>query len=486
MNTKITFVELVGLISEATSTTKRVSELFLRELFATVSQALIDGESVKIKGIGTFKVTQVKPRQSVSVSSGESIRLSAHNKLTFTPDKSLAEAINQPFAQFEPVILEDAVTDEKLAEIDKMHASALSQEPVADSDAPALAAAASQQIDDKPIEPAEETVTVKPQEPNTMDEAVPAAPAPFELPEMQEAAPAPEPDLLFGLAAAEEPVPHGNLTDVSPVDEPPLEPAEAKKEEPKPAPVKAPVSRKPMLVGIPIDGPSQPVPEPEKEEETNANGRFYRPELRNAYTPTPEQIEAASHKPDRRWMWILLSLIGAALLFWAIARGCSDNNAAQHEKEVVAADTIADDDESITEAKVETKAESKPEAKPEVKPEAKSADKVEPKPEELKKSEPVKAEKQEAKPSGDKGVVTDVVTSQIVLTTLSEKHYGSPWFWVYIYEENVKRGIVNDPNNIRPGTRVVIPPADKYGINPKDKASLKKAQIKSMEYLKGH
>ena len=76
------------------------------------------------------------------------------------------------------------------------------------------------------------------------------------------------------------------------------------------------------------------------------------------------------------------------------------------------------------------------------------------------------------------------MTSQIVLTTLSEKYYGSPWFWVYIYEENVKRGIINDPNRIRPGTRVVIPLAEKYGIDANDKAALRKAQIKSMEYLK--
>ena len=89
-----------------------------------------------------------------------------------------------------------------------------------------------------------------------------------------------------------------------------------------------------------------------------------------------------------------------------------------------------------------------------------------------------------SKPSQSSGEVTDVVTSQIVLTTLSEKHYGSPWFWVYIYEEIVARGIINDPNNIRPGTKVVIPPASKYGIDPKDKAALRKAQIKSMEYLK--
>ena len=79
-----------------------------------------------------------------------------------------------------------------------------------------------------------------------------------------------------------------------------------------------------------------------------------------------------------------------------------------------------------------------------------------------------------------------MVTSQIVLSTLAEKHYGSPWFWVYIYQENKNRGIISDPNNIRPGTRVVIPPAKKYGINPNDKASLKKAQRLSWEILNGN
>ena len=79
-------------------------------------------------------------------------------------------------------------------------------------------------------------------------------------------------------------------------------------------------------------------------------------------------------------------------------------------------------------------------------------------------------------------VVTDTVTSQIVLSTLSEKYYGSPWFWVYIYEEN--KDIISNPDNVRPGTTVVIPPAEKYGIDAKDPASLKKAQRRSWEILK--
>ena len=488
MNTKITLVELAAMMAEATSTTKRMCELFLKDLFATISQALIDGESVKVKGLGTFKITQVKPRKSTNVQTGKDIQVAGYRKVSFTPDKALAEAINQPFAQFESVFLDDAVTDEQLAEIDKQHPSTITEQPeVKEEQSPAVPEP------EQKVEVVEEPVA---EEPVSLDaDEMPAAPLPFELPEMTEAAPAPEPDALF------EPMPEEDFSQVEKkAQTQPEKPVEVKHERRAPAmaqpltdkpaePEKPKMERKPMLVGRPIDGPSQPVPEPEKPEETAPNRHFYRPEPRNAYTPTPEQIEEAERKHDQRrnWLWILLGLLGAALLLWAITRGCSDSNAEQHEQEVVAADTIVGEDDSVVEVKAEPKpvvkpepkVEPKEEPKPEVKPEPKPEVKQEPKPEPKPESKP------EAKPAAAKGEVTDVVTSQIVLTTLSEKHYGSPWFWVYIYEENVARGIINDPNNIRPGTRVVIPPASKYGINPKDKASLRKAQLKSMEYLKG-
>ena len=123
MNNKVTFNEIVESIAESTSTSKRVCELFVRELFSTISQALIDGDSVKVKGIGTFKITKVKSRKSVSVSTGETINIGEHSKLSFTPDRALAEAVNQPFAQFETVVLDDAVTDKALADIDKQYPS---------------------------------------------------------------------------------------------------------------------------------------------------------------------------------------------------------------------------------------------------------------------------------------------------------------------------------------------------------------------------
>ena len=515
MNSKITFVELVNLMAEATSTNKRVCELFLKDMFATISQELINGENVKIKGVGTFKVIKVKPRKSVNVKTGEPVQIAGYNKVTFTPDKALADAVNQPFAQFVSVVLDDAVTDERLAEIDKLHPSAIT---------------APEAVDEKLVDMGQELEYVNADPEPQIDEMdiPPVAPFPMDFPEVQEAASEPATNTLFESKSdvekahdvanePEKPEPaKEELVEKTHIEETPVEKITTSEvmhpEKEAPAVIKEPVKeetshitpvksavpeRKPMLVGRPIDGPTQPVPEPEKAEEVASDRRFYRPEPRNVYTPTPEQIEEASRKPDRRWLWFLLTALAATLLFWLIARGCSDNQIDQHELEVVAADTIVDDDESIAEAKSEVKsepkAEPKPEPKPEVKPEPKPEVKPEPKPEvkpepkaETKPEvKPLPQAKAETKPVDKDKVVTDVVTSQIVLTTLSEKHYGSPWFWVYIYEENVARGIINDPNNIKPGTRVVIPPRDKYGINPKDKASLRKAQLKSMQYLKG-
>lgn len=102
MKEKIAFPQLVGLVAEKASTTERMSELFLQELFAVVTQELADGKSVTIKGLGAFKVTNNESGKDV----------------VFTPDKDLAEAVNAPFAQFEPVVLCDEVTDEMLSEVD--------------------------------------------------------------------------------------------------------------------------------------------------------------------------------------------------------------------------------------------------------------------------------------------------------------------------------------------------------------------------------
>lgn len=78
-------------------------------------------------------------------------------------------------------------------------------------------------------------------------------------------------------------------------------------------------------------------------------------------------------------------------------------------------------------------------------------------------------------------VVTDTVQGSNYLSRIARRHYGKDIFWVYIYEENKDK--IHDPNNIRPGTVVVVPPAEKYGINPDSKASIQEAERLSGKIL---
>ena len=395
MNSKITLVELARLMAQATSSTSRVCELFLRELFTTVSQALIDGENVKVKGIGTFKVTAVKPRKSVNVTTGDPMEIKGYNKVSFTPDKKLAEALNQPFAQFETVFLNDEVSDEKLAEIDAQYPSVFNEN---NGDSTPTA------VPEDSEQPVSEPVPEQLPEPESIAEPEPI-PEPPITPE-PESASAPDVEQVGLKALAAFGVPVG---------------PEKEQEPPKPArePEKSPE------VSDPATGPeSRPILDSAPEQD-DVEDDFYRPAPRNTYTPTQDQLTKYRSSKNRRWLWLLPALLLVGVLIWLIGRGGGKGEGSQEGATIEMADTIAEVEEP--------------------------------------------------------DVITDTVTTQIVLSTLSDKYYDSPWFWVYIYEEN--KAIINDPNNVPPGTAVVIPPAEKYGIDASDPASLKKAQRRSWEIL---
>ncbi|MCM1319131.1 MAG: HU family DNA-binding protein [Muribaculaceae bacterium] len=116
MNNKISLPELSEAVARTTGYNANACELFLRELFAVVAETVAAGENVKIKGIGSFKSTIVEERKSVNVNTGEQMLIPSHRKVTFSPEKALAETINAPFAIFEPVELNDEVTEGMLSE----------------------------------------------------------------------------------------------------------------------------------------------------------------------------------------------------------------------------------------------------------------------------------------------------------------------------------------------------------------------------------
>ncbi len=154
MKEKIAFPQLVELVATKANTTSRMSELFLQELFGTISQALNSGETVKIKGLGTFKIKKEEGGKDI----------------LFTPDKDLAEAVNAPFAQFQPVELSDSITSEQLAEIDASMEPSDEPLPQAEQE-PIEQEPASKPVAEEPTEPAIEA------EPQPVEDVAPASQA---------------------------------------------------------------------------------------------------------------------------------------------------------------------------------------------------------------------------------------------------------------------------------------------------------------------
>jgi nucleoid-associated protein YgaU len=60
------------------------------------------------------------------------------------------------------------------------------------------------------------------------------------------------------------------------------------------------------------------------------------------------------------------------------------------------------------------------------------------------------------------------------LTTIAFEEYGNKNFWIYLYEEN--KQIMKNPDQITSGMTIIIPPAEKYGINKKDEKSIEEAK----------
>ena len=109
MNEKITLQDLINLFSEKQGMNKKDAEVFVRTMFELIEEALATEKYVKIKGLGTFKLTEVDSRESVNVNTGERIEIQGHTKISFTPDATMKELINKPFSHFETVVLNEGV-----------------------------------------------------------------------------------------------------------------------------------------------------------------------------------------------------------------------------------------------------------------------------------------------------------------------------------------------------------------------------------------
>lgn len=124
--------ELSATLIDKYGLSKEDAEHFITQMFALIADELHSSQtSVKVKGLGTFKVTSVSSRESVDVNSGERILISGRNKITFTPDVVMRDRVNRPFAQFETVPLNDGVD---FSEIDGKDADDVADEERQETD----------------------------------------------------------------------------------------------------------------------------------------------------------------------------------------------------------------------------------------------------------------------------------------------------------------------------------------------------------------
>ena len=506
MNQKIPFHDLSARIASATGISEESAELFVKNFFDLISEALTAGENVRIKEIGSFTVIDVDGEKTVE----------------FVPDKEITDVINAPFAMFEAVTLNDDLSDDMLLEVDREQQSEETKEtaqpeettvtketivaaettPSPEGTAPEASEVESETaeetaipaeeeattlveeiVEDKPVEasytlnipvddpqpaetpqtpvedthieetPVEETPAAETQIEETKIEetVVPAENVVEEKTEeiIAESKPAPAP-------AVEEPVEHrtsnfGTPQVLTPPDIKPLH-------KPEPAAVPEP-PKAPKVTTAP-----QPKPVKEFVDDTEE------------YVSTPAQANGIGNF----WSGFIVGIIvGLAL------GACGVYLAIDHLFPTMHQSSVFNSEEESTDDLLEIFATENQNAQPA--PETEAAPAAEPAAPVAETATPATAETTapEAAPAPAKAtpaVVTDTIRRGYLITNMAKKHYGSKDFWVYVYEENKAK--IRNPNNMQPGEVLVIPAAEKYGIDASNQESLRKARAKAAQILR--
>ena len=87
--------EFISAVAAAANVTKKEAEAVVDATFATLSQEMKNGESVRIAGFGTFTTRKRSERTSKNPRTGEIITVSATNVPTFKAGKELKTLVNE-------------------------------------------------------------------------------------------------------------------------------------------------------------------------------------------------------------------------------------------------------------------------------------------------------------------------------------------------------------------------------------------------------
>lgn len=200
---KVSITELASKLMEKHGLKRTEAELFIRQFVGVINDGLKNDKSVKVKGLGTFKVQAVSARKSVDVNTGEAIVIEGRDKISFTAEAVMRDLVNAPFAQFETVIVNDGVD---FSEIDAKNEADNTE---AKEPTPAVEPTPVAELEPAVVEPA----PVAEPEPAVVEPTPVAEPEPTVEP-----APAAEPEPTVEPAPVEEPEPA--VVEPTPIVEP--------------------------------------------------------------------------------------------------------------------------------------------------------------------------------------------------------------------------------------------------------------------------
>lgn len=421
MNEKITLPTLVQLLAIASGDTKKQSEDFIKEFFSLISRALSDGEQVKIKDFGVFKTIVVDARESVNVSSGERHLIPAHRKVVFVPSKEMAASVNSPFDMFETVEIETDIpvdVDENIVPEDVTDDDSLNHNsPKQEELSVPVVEETAPELTEEPIEESNEEL-----EDSSIDEVVELSAGEPEESTVEQT------QSIEGLALS--------------TDESEMTWKDAAEER--------------LEDGTPHDS-NGVVPEEYEEEYGEENEEF------------------TSNRKSRfgvgfLWGFLVAAIICciafvAAFYFGFLKIPGFDSQRVTASSSVNGNTERKDSVEAFVQNSIVDSANSVDQNSNELN------DKIE------ERQEANGARNVPTEPSDKR--VFDTISRTRYLTTMAKQHYGNFHLWPYIYIEN--RDFLGHPDRIRPGTKVVIPPLSKYGVNPNNPADIEKAKKLGVE-----
>lgn len=496
MNQKLPFHELAQLYAEVTGVNLEDSERFLKNFFDLLGESIINGQEVSIKSIGSFTLVR-----------------NLDEPVAFTPAPELARSINAPFALFEPELLADETTDEALEAIAlepivipeieeekidslpepethlEIETETIEAETIA-AETTIISEIASEIPNDEPLPtapvedtattsdtPTEETQSISTEETTEVETPVEPSPAESEpiepviepelsvptvdTPEPDEApAATPLPPMFHG-APTPEPVtvtPAEETSTEEPIPVEPKQPEDTLTQSVATEPIKPTVSTPPAPVK-PIAPKFEVDLIPEEPEELVQKPRRHR-EHRSEH----RHSEHRSHKKSNSGfglgflVGILVGLaLGACAAYLAIDYLFPVKQPAEIvEEESVELEVLPPLTDSVAPPQAEATT-----------PAAQQA-------------ETAKPAETPAQPA-NAAVVTDEIQKGYLINDMAKKHFGNKAFWVYIYEENKAK--IKNPNSMQPGDKLVIPPAEKYGIDASNPQSVKTANDKASKIL---